>query len=127
MHSFCASETTRVLVTTFLSCANAAADREIAAPITIHRSVIAMSELHCVASPARIVHQAKRRPAGRISRQLEQTCRAHAAADAHRHHDVPDSAAPALDERVPGEARARRPVGMADRDRAAVYVQALVG
>src|SRR5882672_337892 len=97
MHSFCASETTRVLVTTFLSWAHAAAESESAAPSTTHRTVIAMRDLHTNSLPAAILHQAKRRPAGRISQHLEQPRRAHAAADAHGHHDVLHAAAPAFD------------------------------
>ena len=41
------------------------------------------------------------------SRDLEQPGRAHAAADAHRHHDVAHAAPLALDQRVADQARAR--------------------
>src|SRR5262245_15439254 len=51
MHSFCASEATRVLVTTFLSWADAAAESEIAAQTTTHRTAIAMRDLQGTASP----------------------------------------------------------------------------
>src|SRR5689334_722657 len=126
MHSFCASEATSVLVTTLLSCAGAAAESEIAAPITANRTVAFMRISTLGPSPPASVHQAKRRAAGRSSHDLEQPRRAHATADAHRDHDVLGAAALALDQRVPGETRARGAVGMADRDRAAVHVEALV-
>src|SRR5687767_12892253 len=61
-----------------------------------------------------------------ISGHLEKTGGAHAAADAHRHHHELRAAALALDQRVPGEARAGHAVGMAERDGAAVHVQAVV-
>src|SRR5882757_8065178 len=58
---------------------------------------------------------------------LEQAGRAHAAADAHRHHDVLGLAAAALDQSMAGAARAGHAEGMADRDRAAVDVELVVG
>src|SRR6185295_14444158 len=61
-----------------------------------------------------------------LSDDLEQPRGAHAAADAHGDHHVLRAAAPALDQRVAGEARARHAVGMAERDRAAVHVQLVV-
>src|SRR4051794_35774469 len=56
---------------------------------------------------------------------LEQTGRTHAAADAHGDDRVPGLAATALDQRVTGEPRARHPIGMADRNRAAIDVKLL--
>src|SRR5690349_19316818 len=61
-----------------------------------------------------------------LLQNLEQTRRAHAAADAHGDHRVFGLAAAALDQSVTGEARAGHAVGMADRDCAAVDVD-LVG
>src|SRR4249920_3996403 len=57
---------------------------------------------------------------------FEQTCRAHAATDAHGHHAVFRLAPPALDQQMPGQARAGHAVGMTNRDRAAIDVE-LVG
>src|SRR5262245_59372166 len=62
-----------------------------------------------------------------MSGYFEQARRAHAAADAHRHHHQLGAAALALDQRVADEARAAHAVGVAERDRAAVDVEALVG
>src|SRR5688572_20183052 len=61
-----------------------------------------------------------------ISGHLEKSGSAHAAADAHRHHHELRAAALALDQRMAGEARARHPVRMAKRDRAAIHVQLVV-
>src|SRR5580765_2179025 len=127
MHSFWASETTRVLVTTRLSWAGAAAASDIAAPIITNRTVIVMRDLHTFSLPAAILHQAKRNPAGRISRHLEQARRAHASPDAHGHHDVFRAAPLALDERVAGQPCPGGAVGVAHRDRSTVDVEALVG
>src|SRR5271165_612909 len=60
------------------------------------------------------------------SREFEQSGRALAAADAHRHHHVLDAAPLPLDQRVAGEARAAHAVRVADRDRAAVDVELVV-
>ena len=57
------------------------------------------------------------------SEHVEEPGRAHAAADAHRDDDVPDAAAPSLEQRVPDKPRAAHAVGVADRDRAAVDVE----
>src|SRR4051812_543337 len=57
---------------------------------------------------------------------LEQSRRAHTAADAHGDDDIFGTAALALDERMASEPRARHPVRMADRDGAAVHVDQLV-
>src|SRR5690349_4231029 len=57
---------------------------------------------------------------------FEQSRRAHAAADAHRDHDITGAAALALDQRVTGHPRARHAVRMADRDRAAIDVEPVV-
>src|SRR2546425_191058 len=59
------------------------------------------------------------------SAPLEQSRRAHAAADAHGADDVARAAALALDERVADHARAAHAVRMADGDGAAVDVQFL--
>src|SRR5580693_5516392 len=64
-----------------------------------------------------------RRPLG--SGDFEQARGAHAAADAHRDHDVFYLAPPSLDQRVTDHASAGHPVRMADGDRAAVHVQPL--
>src|SRR4051812_31891052 len=61
------------------------------------------------------------------SQHFEQAGGAHPTTDAHRDHDELGAAAPALDERVPGETGARHPIGMAERDGAAVHVEPLVG
>src|SRR5579862_9552488 len=58
---------------------------------------------------------------------LEEARGAHAAADAHGHDDVLGLAPAALDEDMAGAARAGHAEGMADRDRAAVDVQLVVG
>src|SRR5262249_12095230 len=58
---------------------------------------------------------------------LEQPRRAHAAADAHGDDDVLRLAAAAFDQGVAGAACAGHAVGVADRDRAAVDVQLVVG
>src|SRR5437667_3652672 len=58
---------------------------------------------------------------------FEESCRAHAAADAHRHHDVSHPAAFTLDERVADQAAAGHAVRMADRNRAAIDVEPVVG
>src|SRR5690606_37758428 len=60
------------------------------------------------------------------SGHLEQARGALAAADAHGDHHVFDAAAPAPEQRMPDQARAADAVGMSDRDRAAVDVEALV-
>src|SRR6266581_4543250 len=60
------------------------------------------------------------------SNHLEKTRRAHAAAYAHGDDDVFRAAAPAFDERVAGEPRPGHAIGVAEGDRAAVDVQALV-
>src|SRR6266850_2864790 len=57
---------------------------------------------------------------------FEQPGGTHAAADAHRDDYVSCLAPAALDQRVADEARARHAVGVAQRDGAAVDVQALV-
>ena len=57
---------------------------------------------------------------------LEQARGSHAAADAHRDHDVLLAAALAFDERVHHDARTAHAVRMTDRDRTAVDVQLLV-
>src|SRR5688572_25553856 len=61
-----------------------------------------------------------------ISGHLEKTGGAHAAANAHGHHDELSAPALAFDQRVPGEASAGHAVGMAEGDGAAVHVQAVV-
>src|SRR5439155_16119482 len=58
---------------------------------------------------------------------LEQTGGAHAAADAHGADDVAGAAALALDERVTHHPRAAHPVGVPDRDGAAVDVERVHG
>jgi hypothetical protein len=58
---------------------------------------------------------------------LEQSGRAHAAADAHRDDDILGAAALAFDQRRGRSARAGHAVGVADRDRAAVDVEPVVG
>src|SRR5258708_34737995 len=58
---------------------------------------------------------------------LEQAGGAHAAADAHRDDDVLGLAATALDQGVAGAARAGHAEGMANRDRAAIDVELVVG
>src|SRR5437667_2427066 len=58
---------------------------------------------------------------------FEESCRAHAAADAHRHHDVSRPAAFTLDERVADQAAAGHAVRMADRNCAAIDVEPAVG
>src|SRR5271168_3835707 len=60
------------------------------------------------------------------SRDLEQSRGAHAAADAHRDDDVFHAAALPLYQGVADEPRAAHPVGMADRDRAAVDVELFI-
>src|SRR5580692_11896435 len=60
-----------------------------------------------------------------LLKHLEQTGRAHAAADAHGHHGIFGLAAAALDQGVTGETRAGHAVGVADRDRAAIDVDLL--
>src|SRR4051812_26442707 len=61
-----------------------------------------------------------------FSNHFEKTRRAHAAADAHRHHHQLRLAALAFDERMADEARAAHPVGMAERDGPAIDVESLV-
>ena len=51
---------------------------------------------------------------------FEQPRRAHAAADAHRHHDIFDAASLAFNQRIDDPARAAHPVGVTDQNRAAV-------
>src|SRR5207237_4323718 len=63
---------------------------------------------------------------GPPSGDLEQPCRTHAAADAHRADDVFRAASFALDQRVPDHARAGHAIRMADRDRAAIDVELVV-
>src|SRR6185436_10443539 len=60
------------------------------------------------------------------SNHFEETGGAHAAADAHRYDHKLRLATLALDECMADEARAAHPVGMAERDGAAVHVEALV-
>src|SRR4051794_9135524 len=60
------------------------------------------------------------------SDDFEQASSAHAATDAHGDHDVLHPATLAFDQRGAGHARAAHAVGMADRDRATVHVQALL-
>src|SRR5450631_823600 len=60
------------------------------------------------------------------SGHFEQSRCAHASADAHGCHHEPDAATLTLDQRMSGEARARHAVGMSDRDRAAIDVEAIV-
>ena len=67
------------------------------------------------------------RPRVAVLKHLEQARGAHAAADAHRHHNVAHAAPLALDQGVPDHACAGHAVRMADRDRTAVDVEALVG
>src|SRR3954467_3306727 len=57
---------------------------------------------------------------------FKQPRRPHAAADAHRYHYQLRAAALAFDERVADQAGARHSARMADRDGAAVHVEALV-
>src|SRR6266851_7458031 len=80
----------------------------------MERSLDILDHPSCAAAPtlARLSH-------------LEQSGRAHAAADAHGNDDVADAAALAFDEGVAGEARGAHPVGMAYRDGAAVDVEPL--
>src|SRR5882762_10113588 len=60
-------------------------------------------------------------------RHLEQPGGAHAAADAHRADDEAGATALSLDQRVPDHPRPRHAVGMADRDRAAIDVELVIG
>src|ERR1700678_1000129 len=62
-----------------------------------------------------------------ISNHLEQPGGTLAAADAHGDHHQLGTAPFAFDERVSGQSRAAHPVGMTDRNGAAVDVQTLVG
>src|SRR5262249_9301053 len=59
-------------------------------------------------------------------RHFKESCRAHPAADAHRHDDLLRAAALPLDERVPDEPRSAHAIRMADGNRAAVDVQTIV-
>src|SRR3954466_650699 len=61
------------------------------------------------------------------SEHFEQSGSTHAAADAHGDHDELRTAAPAFHERVTGQSRAGHAIGMAERDGAAVHVEAVVG
>src|SRR5689334_20294211 len=63
----------------------------------------------------------------RESEHFEQPRCAHSAADAHGDDHIFDAAAPAFDQRVAGHPRAAHAVGVADRDRPAVDVQAVFG
>src|SRR5436190_22179527 len=74
------------------------------------------------ASAEKICAAMKKRALG----DFKQPRRPHAAADAHRHDHQLRAAALAFDERVPDQAGARDAVRMADRDRAAVHVEAVV-
>src|SRR6202171_150053 len=61
------------------------------------------------------------------SDDLEYPRGAHPSTDAHgRHHEL-HAATLALDQSVAGEPRARNAVGVTDRDRAAIHVEAFVG
>src|SRR5713101_1776181 len=60
-------------------------------------------------------------------RHLEQAGGAHAAADAHRADDELGAPPLALDQCVPDHPRPRHAVGMADRDRAAIDVELVIG
>src|ERR1700733_5971795 len=77
------------------------------------------------ASGAMGFDSATRAPSVRLG-DFEQSGRAHAAADAHRHHDIARAAAFALDQGVTGHARAAHAIRMADRDRAAVDIELVV-
>src|SRR5882672_6084858 len=55
--------------------------------------------------------------------EFEKSRSPHASADAHGHHAVFRLAPPSLDQEVAGQPRTRHPIGMADRDRAAVDVE----
>src|SRR6185312_3613193 len=61
-----------------------------------------------------------------LVRELDQPGSAHAAADAHRHHAVFGLAPLTFEQDVAGHARARHAIGMADGDRAAIDVHAIV-
>src|SRR4029079_13964625 len=63
---------------------------------------------------------------GDCSNDFEKSRCSHPAADAHRDDNVLSSTAPAFDQRVAHEARTGDAVGVPDRDRAAVHVEALV-
>src|SRR4051794_5699558 len=65
-------------------------------------------------------------PVFRSVDDFEQTCRAHAATDAHGHHTVFRLAPTAFDQEVAGQSRAGHPVGMTDSDRATIDIE-LVG
>src|SRR6266849_336698 len=54
---------------------------------------------------------------------FKQTRRAHATTNAHGHHAVFRFAPPAFDQEVPGQARPRHAIGVADRDRAAIDIE----
>jgi len=56
------------------------------------------------------------------SKHLEEPSGTHAAADAHGYDDPTHAAAFALDQRMANHARARHPIGVTDRDRAAIDI-----
>src|ERR1700693_3915655 len=58
--------------------------------------------------------------------QLEQAGGAHAAADAHGDDGAPGPAPPPFDQNMPGEARSAHAERMADCDRAAIDIEALL-
>ena len=57
------------------------------------------------------------------SSHLEQTRRAHAGANTHRHHHVPDAAALAFDQRMAYQPGARHAKGVPDGNAAAVDIE----
>src|SRR5579871_3988399 len=72
---------------------------------------------------------AKARMTGRSmwsGQDLEQTGRAHAAADAHGGHAIFCLATAAFDEQMAGHARARHAIGVADGNGAAIHIELLV-
>src|SRR6516225_2779496 len=66
------------------------------------------------------------KPAARTSVDLEEARGAHAAGNAHGHDGIAHAAPPALEERVTDEAGAAHAVGVADGNRAAIDIEALV-
>src|SRR5688500_9868557 len=73
----------------------------------------------------RRLRQSPTTPGAGVSQNFEQAGRAHAATHAHRDHDMLHAAASAFDQSVADQARTAHSVGMADRDAAAVDIDAI--